>query len=105
MKTAADLFARMPETFDAAKAGNMEATVQFDLSGDGGGQWHVNIANGACAVGEGVTAAPTATIRMDAPDYVKMIKGELNPVTAFMMGQIKVEGDLNTVMKFQTLFG
>lgn len=105
MTTAADLFAHMAGNFDADKAGAMEATVQFDLSGDGGGQWHVSIANGACSVGEGTTAAPTATIHMKAPDYVKMVKGELNPVTAFMMGQIKVEGDLNTVMKFQTLFG
>lgn len=104
MTTATDLFAHMAETFDAGKAGNLDATVQFDLSGEGGGQWHVNVANGACSVAEGTTASPTATIRMNAPDYVKMVKG-LNPVTAFMMGQIKVEGDLNTVMKFQTLFG
>jgi putative sterol carrier protein len=47
---------------------------------------------------------PTATIHMDAEDYKKMIAGDLNPVTAFMTQKIKVEGDLNTVMKFQGLF-
>ena len=30
---------------------------------------------------------------------------KLNAVNAFMMGKIKVEGDLNTVMKFQSMMG
>lgn len=48
---------------------------------------------------------PTATIKMAAEDYAKMTRGELNAMTAFMTGKIKVDGDLNTVMKFQSLFG
>jgi putative sterol carrier protein len=33
-----------------------------------------------------------------------MVTGKLNPMTAFMSGKVKVEGDLGAVMKFQTLF-
>lgn len=105
MTTAGELFDRMASTFNVAKASNLNATVQFDLSGPEGGIWHVKVADGACEVNQGATASPTATVKMEADNYVKMVKGELNAVTAFMMGQIKVEGDLNTVMKFQTLFG
>ncbi len=32
-------------------------------------------------------------------------KGTLNPMMAFMSGKIKVDGDLNAVMKFQSLVG
>jgi putative sterol carrier protein len=104
MANVAELFERMPGAFLAEKAGNLNATVQFDLSGEGGGQWYAQVANGQCNVEKGTTANPTATIRMAADDYSDMLSGKLNPVNAFMMGKVKVEGDLNTVMKFQTLF-
>jgi putative sterol carrier protein len=105
MATAADLFEQMPEHFDAEKAGDMNATVQFDLSGEGGGKWYVNVADGQCTTSEGTFDEPTATIRMDATDYVDMIAGRLNAMEAFMQQKIRVEGDLSTVMKFQTVFG
>lgn len=105
MASAAELFERMPEFFDAEKAGDMNATVLFDLSGEGGGKWHVKVADGACTTGEGAVEEPTATIRMDANDYADMVAGRLNAMEAFMQQKIRVEGDLSTVMKFQTLFG
>jgi putative sterol carrier protein len=104
MPTIDEMFAMMPNVFDASKAAGMDATVQFDLSGDDGGQYYVQVANGEVDVQKGTADSPTATIHMAAEDYKKMVAGELNPVNAFMMQKIKVEGDLNTVMKFQGLF-
>ncbi len=105
MASMAELFKQMPSRFDASKAGDMNASVLFDLSGDDGGQWAVNIANGECDVVEGGVESPTASVMMDAGDYSKMVSGDLNPMMAFMSGKIKVDGDLNAVMKVQTLFG
>jgi putative sterol carrier protein len=102
---AADVFKGMPARFSAEKAGDMNASVVFQLSGDGGGSWTVNVANGTCQVEEGASDSPNATIMMDAGDYVDMTSGKLNPMAAFMSGKVKVDGDLNTVMKFQSLFG
>ncbi len=104
MTTAADIFKEMPNRFKADQAGNLNAVVQFDLSGDTGGQWYVTIADGSCSVDEGKADDPKATIRMDASDYVDMTTGKLNPMAAFMSGKVKVEGDLNTVMKIQQIF-
>jgi putative sterol carrier protein len=42
---------------------------------------------------------------MDADDFAEMSNGGLNPMMAFMSGKIKVDGDLNSIMKFQTLVG
>ena len=83
---------------------DLDVVVQFALSGDDGGQWHVTIADGACSVEEGEADDPKATIRMDATDYVDMTTGKLNAMAAFMSGKVKVEGDLNTVMKIQQIF-
>jgi putative sterol carrier protein len=101
----AEIFSSMSDNFNAEKAGDLNATVVFELSGDDGGAWSVSVADGKCDVQEGATDNPTATIKMSASDYVAMTSGKLNPMMAFMSGKIKVDGDLNTVMKFQTLFG
>jgi putative sterol carrier protein len=54
---------------------------------------------------EGSIANPSATLAMDADDFEAMSTGDLNPMMAFMSGKIKVDGDLNAVMKFQSLVG
>jgi putative sterol carrier protein len=105
MATVAELFEKMPGQFNAEKAGDMNATILFDLSGDEGGQWSVTIANGACDIVPEAVDSPLATVRMEAGDYKDMITGKLNPMMAFMSGKVKVEGDLNSVMKFQAIFG
>lgn len=105
MTTPAEIIQAMPNRFDANKAGDMNATIMFDLTGDNGGQWYANIADGSISVHDGAPESPKATIRMDADDFVKMSSGELNAMMAFMSGKIKVEGDLNSVMKFQTVVG
>ena len=101
----AEIFAEMPKRFDPSKAGDMNMSVQFDLSGDDGGSWAVKIADGKCDVVKGGVDAPTATVNMSASDYADMTSGKLNPMMAFMGGKIKVDGDLNAVMKVQQLFG
>lgn len=104
MTTPADIFAITAENLIAEKAGDMNAAVAFDLSGENGGQWTVKIADGACAVEDGIVDGADATISMAGSDYVDMMTGKLNPMMAFMGGKVKVSGDLNTVMKFQTMF-
>ncbi len=102
----ADLFSTMPTRFQADKAADTTMGILFDLSGPDGGQWFVNIANGQLAVSDGApAAAPSATIHMTSEDFQAMSSGALNPMMAFMTGKVKVEGDLNSVMKFQQLVG
>ena len=104
MASVEDIFAAMPGEFNADKAEAFDATIQFDLSGDSGGQWYVTIADGNMAVEKGDADDPTATIRMAAQDFEKMMTGKLDPMNAFMTGKVKVEGDLGSVMKFQSMF-
>lgn len=101
---AAEVFAQMPQAFLADKAGDLRAIFQFNLSGEGGGDWIVTIANGTCTVAEGNADKPDVTVSMVADDYVKMTTGELQPVAAFMQGRLKLQGDMNLAMKLQELF-
>lgn len=103
MTTPADILNKLPSTVDPAKIAGMNATVVFYLSGDNGGQWTLKIVDGKANVTDGADPGAAATIKMTDTDYVAMTSGSLNPMMAFMSGKIKVEGDLNTVMKLQSI--
>jgi len=101
---AAEIFAKIPGSFPPEKAGTLRAKFQFNLSGEGGGNWVVAIADGACTVSQGQVTKPDVSIGMTASDFVKMIAGELQPVRAFMQGKLKLQGDMNLAMKLQEIF-
>ncbi len=43
------------------------------------------------------------TISMSEKNFQKLVEGKLNPMTAMMMGQIKIKGDMTLVMKLKDL--
>jgi putative sterol carrier protein len=45
------------------------------------------------------------TIRISLDNFVEMGDGELSPTMAFMMGKLKVDGELGLAMKLQGLLG
>jgi putative sterol carrier protein len=94
----------MPAHFIAEQAAGINATIQVELSGEGGGVWHVRIADQQCTVNEGPATTPTATIGMPASDYVALVNGTLNPLAAFMQGRIRIQGDLAALLQLQSLF-
>lgn len=45
------------------------------------------------------------TVNLSASDAVKLLEGNLNAMNAFMMGKIKVKGDMGVAMKVMQLIG
>ncbi|MFQ5351516.1 MAG: SCP2 sterol-binding domain-containing protein [Candidatus Binatia bacterium] len=102
-----DVFAEMPNRFNAAAAAGLDAVYQYELSGDDGGTWHVAIKGGEIeggVVNEGGHDSPNITISMTASDFLDMINGKLNPQMAFMGGKLKIKGDMSLAMKMQQIF-
>lgn len=48
-------------------------------------------------------AAPTTTITLTLEDFLAMTSGELNPQTAFFMGKLRLDGDMNLAMAVAAL--
>jgi putative sterol carrier protein len=46
-----------------------------------------------------------ATVSMTIENLTAMLQGELDPMTAFMTGKLKVAGDLSVAMKLQRVVG
>lgn len=102
--TLAQLMHRMPKAFLPEKAGDLDAVIQYHLSGEEAGDWIIIIKDGACQVAEGVAETPRMTLSADSQDYKDVILGKLNGMTAFMTGKLKLAGDLNLAMKFADYF-
>ncbi len=88
---------------DPAKIQGVNGVVLFDLSGDEGGKWTATLADGKLTLEEGETASPNVTLAMAADDFVAMSSGEINPVSAFMQGKIKISGDMSLAMRLQSI--
>ena len=99
-----DIFTRMPEVFNPNEAKDMDKVFQFDISGEGGGQWYVKIKDGQCQVQEGFQEDPSVTLTMSAETWIAMVNKELNGVQAFMTGKLKVSGDILLAQRIYDLF-
>jgi putative sterol carrier protein len=83
----------------------LRATIQFDVSGSQPGQWYYDIQDGHCAFKEGKAESPNLTIHTPAEIWLAISKGELEGGKAFLEKKYTVEGDLNLLMRFKSLFG
>ena len=99
-----DMIAGMPQYFLPEAAAGLNTTLQLDLSGEGGGQWHLVIADRQLEINEGFAANPNMTLKMAAADYLAMINGQSDAMQMFMAGKIKVGGDMSLALKMQSLF-
>ncbi len=106
MPTTAEIFEEIGKKAAAnpAKIAGLKANFQFELSGDDGGTFHANIADGKAEVGPGPTQA-NVTILMSAADFKAMVAGTLNATQAFMTGKLKIQGDMSLAMRLQAVLG
>ena len=44
------------------------------------------------------------TVKMSFENFVKMLNGEMNAMGAYMMGRMKIDGDMTIAMKLANMF-
>ena len=76
-------------------------TVKIDFGGDEG---TLLLDGNANTVTESDGAADT-TIKVSWADWEALSSGQLDGMTAFMTGKLKVEGDMSNAMQLQSVLG
>jgi len=94
----------MPGAFQPDKAAGVNATIQFNFTGDEAGNYTAKVGDGKCEVTEGTDASPTVTINSPSDVWLKIMRRELDGATAFMSGQFTFTGDMGVLMQMQNWF-
>lgn len=106
-QTASELFdTLLPPKIAASpdKAREINAVYVFKVSGEGGGEWTVDLAGNPPAITKGVSPGANCTIEIANADFVNMLKNPALGMQLFMTGKLKVAGDPMLAMKLQKLF-
>ena len=102
--TVKGFFESLPEKLEAdpGKLSGMDCVYQFNIDGESGGRWYVTSRDNKVTVNEGGADDPNCVITMRDEDFIDLLSGNLNPQMAFMMGKLKVAGDMGLALKLGT---
>lgn len=103
--TVEQFFTELPSKVNPAKVAGMNAVFQFNITGDGGGDWSVKIADGKAEVNKGAAAAPNITLTSTDENWLSIVNGKTSGQTAFLTGKLKIQGDMSLAMKLQSVIG
>ena len=95
-----DFLKQLPQALVPEEAADTQCVLQFNTSKP----TYATIKDGQCSVTEGSASDPDVTITMEDKDLIELLQGKLNGMTAFMTGQLQVEGDLMMAQQLQTIF-
>jgi multimeric flavodoxin WrbA/putative sterol carrier protein len=95
----------MSRIFNPQAAGDLKATIQFEVTGKQSGNWFLTIADGKCSYREGKAASPTLTIKSPSEVWLAIANKELDGAKAFMEGKYTASGDMGLMMKMKIYFG
>jgi len=85
-------------------AKDINAVIHFNITGDAGGTWTVDLTKAAGWVTVGASGTPKMTITVSDQDFVKIRQKQLNAQMAAMQGKLKFKPmDMGLAMKLGKL--
>ncbi len=103
-KTVKEFFDLLPGKLDVEAAEEFTAVYQFDLSEPQGGQYYVQIQDGACRVQQGTHPEPHVILSMSGEDCLGVLTGRLPGASIAMSGRLRISGDIGLALQLQALF-
>lgn len=86
-------------------ATSLDAIFAFRITGDDGGEWTLRLLEGTEKgfVETGLAEDANVVVTMKSKVWLDIFNDKTNPMKAFMMGRIKVKGDMGLAMKIQNI--
>ncbi len=99
-----EAFEAMLAGFNPEEAEGLDLVYQIDVTGEGGGSWHLIIKDGACRLAEGAFDSPSLSMEMSVETCLKWMNKEASGVKLFMAGEVKSQGNVMLAPKLEQLF-
>ncbi len=102
-KTAKDLFSTSAVEILETKKDKLKginAVFKFDIEGEGGGKWTMDLKNEPFSVTEGDGAKPDCTVKMNHDNFEKLLDNFGIAMQLFMTGKLKIDNPM-AAMKLQ----
>lgn len=95
--------AALAKNADAAK--EINAKYQFVITGDGGGEWFIDLTPAGPSAKAGNPGNADCTLTVSADDFQKLHENpDANGMQLFFSGKLKVQGQQVLAMKLKKLF-
>ncbi len=92
-------------TKNADQAKQIGAKYQINISGDGGGEWFIDVSDSGPKTEKGNPGGADCVIAISAEDFQKLHENpQANGMQLFFAGKLKVTGNQMLAMKLQKLF-
>ena len=101
-ETPREFFEELRTRVDPETTRGKRASYRFDV--EGAGSWHVDVDDGSLSIDES-DADAECVIAMDESTFMRIVRGEQSPTSAYMTGKVKVKGDVGLAMRLRELFG
>ncbi len=100
-----DMFGTLVSRFQPQKCQGLNASIVYDIGGEGGGVWTAIIKDGACTIKEGGIEKPTTKLEIkEAKDWVDVMLGKTDPFTLLSAGRGAIVGETALAMKLGEIF-
>ncbi|MDH4617174.1 SCP2 sterol-binding domain-containing protein [Brevibacillus sp. AY1] len=81
----------------------MSVVYHFQLSGEEAGTYQVKIGNNQATYSKEALEEARCTLELSDENFIKLVQGNMNPTAAFMMGKLKIKGEMGLSFKLQTI--
>lgn len=95
-----ELIHRFPSALIPNATAGVHKTIQYKITQP----LYVVIDDGTCTVHEGLAPKADVSIAMKDEHLVAVLRGEMNAMTALMMGKLKIEGDMLLAQRLNAFF-
>jgi len=102
--TATEFINGLPAKVPADVLDGLSTLFHFDISGEGGGQYTVKVADKQLDVTEGLEGEPKCVVKATSDNFVDVVTGKANPMMAILMGKIKISNQ-GELIKYAKIFG
>ena len=103
-QTVRAFFSALAGKLDPEAAEGLDAVYQFDLNGADGGQYQLQIRDGACHISEGTHPDPHVTLAMSGEDCLRVLNGQISGTMVAMSGRLRISGDMGLALQLASLF-